>query len=159
LRLSPDFRLSTLKLGRPDGPALPFQQVGGILTFRPPAEKSFTLFMKYAGVVHHQECDYITTNEATLNSYWLPHTARLPATATITVTAPPGWDAIAPGERLREQRRADGSLVVTYRNDLPISFYTLDVGRYTVTKRLYKNRTLATYFLQPDAAFAQRCLD
>lgn len=159
LRLSPDFRVTTLNLGKSDGPAVPFQQVGGIIAFAPPAENSFTLSMKYAGVVHHQESDYITTNEATLNSYWLPHTARLPATATITVTTPPGWDALAPGERIRERRSADGALVVTYRNDLPISFYTLDAGRYTITKRLYKNRTLATYFLRPDAAFAQRCLD
>ncbi|HZP83853.1 MAG TPA: M1 family aminopeptidase, partial [Chthonomonadaceae bacterium] len=159
LRLSPDFRVTTLNLGRPDGPAVPFRQVGGVIAYTPPAEKSFTLFMQYAGVVHHQESDYITTNEATLNSYWLPHTARLPATATITVTTPPGWDAVAPGELVREQRNADGALIVTYRNDLPISFYTLDVGRYTVTKRTFKGRTLATYFLQPDAAFARRCLD
>jgi aminopeptidase N len=159
LRLSQDFHVTKLALEGPDGAAVPFQQVGGLLAFTPPAAKTFSLFLQYAGVVEHQGSDYITANEATLDSYWYPHIARLPATAAVTVTVPPGWEAIAPGERIKEQRAADGSLTVTYRNQVPVSFLTLDAGRYTITRRVVKNRTLSTYFLKPDAALSRRCLD
>ncbi len=159
LRLSPDFHLTKLTLDGPDGAPVSFRQVGGVIAFLPPAEKTFSLFMQYAGVVNHQGSDYITADEATLNSYWYPHIARLPATSTVTITVPSGWDALAPGERTHEQREADGSPTVTYRNEIPVCFFTLDAGRYTVTRRAYKGRTLAIYLLRPDSVLAQRCLD
>jgi len=159
LRLSQDFRVSAITRDHFGGAPVAFRQAGGVIAFAPPAEKTFTLCLQYAGIVDHRGSDYIADDEATLNSYWYPHSARLPATATVTITAPPGWEAIAPGERTYERRAADGTVTVTYRNEVPISFLTLDAGRYTVTTRPYKDRTLAVYLRMPDDALANRCLD
>jgi hypothetical protein len=159
LRISQDFRVRQFARDKAEGPSVPFRQAGGILAFAPPAQKTFALFLKYAGVVNHRDSDYILENEATLDSYWYPHIARLPATATFTATAPPGWTPIAQGEPVRRQRNADGSLTITCRNDLPTCFFTLDAGRYTLTTRSFKGRTLATCFLTPNPTLAQKCLD
>jgi aminopeptidase N len=159
LRISQDFHVRQFAREKADGPTVPFRQAGGILAFAPPAQKTFTLFLKYDGVVNHRDSDYILENEATLDSYWYPHIARLPATATCTATAPPGWTPIAQGEPVRTQRNADGSLTVTCRNDLPTCFFTLDAGRYTLTTRQFKGRTLTTCLLTPNPTLSQRCLD
>ncbi|HLV80930.1 MAG TPA: hypothetical protein VKT32_11645, partial [Chthonomonadaceae bacterium] len=159
LRLSQDFTVRQMAQDGPDGPSVPFRQVGGILAFTPPAAKSFTLWMRYAGTVIHRGSDYIHSGEATLDSYWYPHIARLPATATVTATVPRGWTAIATGDRVAERKAADGAVTITYRNDLPISFYTLDAGPYTSTSRVVKGRTLSTWLLSPDPEISRNCLD
>ncbi len=182
LRLSEDFRVKTFSI---TGQALPFQQAGGVIAFVPPslgarngasnadgdrqnnasntganaANNVFTVSMTYAGHVNHQGSDYILANEATLDSYWYPHIARLPATSTVTATAPPGWLAIAQGEKKQERQNPDGSTTVTYRNDVPNSFFTLDIGRYDVTRRTVNGRVLSTYLLTPNPKRAEQCLD
>ncbi|HZT42632.1 MAG TPA: M1 family aminopeptidase [Chthonomonadaceae bacterium] len=159
IRLSQDFTVRQMAQKGPDGPAVPFQQVGGIIAFTPPAARTFTLWMRYAGAVSHRGSDYIRATEATLDSYWYPHIARLPATATVTATVPEGWTAIATGDRVQERKAADGAMTFTYRNDLPISFYTLDAGPYTITSRTVKGRTLSTWLLTPNPTLARSCLD
>lgn len=156
LRLSQDFRVRQCE---DDGQEVPFQQAGGILLITPPAEKTFTLSLRYAGTVAHQETDYILADEATLDSYWYPHIARLPATATVTVTTPPGWTAIAPGEPISDSQNPEGSATITFRNDLPVSYLTLDAGRYTVTTRQANGIALSTYLLSRDTAAANQYLD
>lgn len=177
LRMSEDFQVSAFKV---NGTAVPFRQAGGILLFVPPAikatEKStekpdangatadskgteFTLDMNYAGKVSHQGSDYILPQEATINSYWYPNVARLPATATVTTTAPAGWAAVTQGEKRQERRNGDGSTTVTYRNEVPTCWFTLDVGRYTVTRRTVNGRTLSTYLLTDSPDRASKYLD
>ena len=160
VRLSEDFRLSALTI---DTLSVPFQQVGGIIAFVPPTikpdAKTFTLGLTYAGRVSHQGSDYILPQEATLDSYWYPHIARLPATATITVTAPSEWTAIAQGERKQEHRNPDSTTTVTYRNELPTSFFTVDVGRYVLTQRTVNGRVLSIYLRSANAERAQQSLD
>ena len=169
LRMSEDFRVSKFTL---NGQAAPFQQAGGVLAFVPPAPNSgragmqnnssassFVVGLNYEGRVNHQGSDYILANEATLDSYWYPHIARLPATSTVTATAPPGWLAIAQGEKKQERQNADGSVTVTYRNDVPNSYFTVDIGRYTVTRRTVSGRVLSAYLLTANANRAERCLD
>lgn len=182
LRLSEDFRIRTFSI---NGQAVPFQQAGGVIAFVPPSSgarngasnadgdrqnnvsnttanttnNAFTVSMTYAGRVNHQGSDYILANEATLDSYWYPHIARLPATSTVTATAPPGWLAIAQGEKKQERQNPDGSTTVTYRNDVPNSFFTLDIGRYDVTRRTVNGRVLSTYLLTPNPKRAEQCLD
>ena len=156
LRLSEDFTVANITL---KGTALAFQQVGGLLTFRPPDTKKFEIAMTYAGHVNHQGSDYIRDNEATLNSYWYPHIARLPSTATVTATAPVGWTPIAQGELKAETTDKGGAITRTYRNDIPTCFFTLDMGKYHVTTRTTGGRTLLAYLLDDKPALAQSSLD
>jgi hypothetical protein len=159
LRLSQDFRVRRITRLGPEGPPVPFRQAGGILAFAPPADRTFSLFLTYAGTLNHKESDYIRETEATLDSYWYPHIARLPATTTVTATAPPGWTVIAQGERLHIDRAADNSTTVTYRNDVPSSFFTLDMGRYLRTTQSSHGRTLSIYLLRSNPALAKRSLN
>lgn len=176
LRLSEDFHVSALTV---DNVITAFQQVGGIIVFVPPTlpftatpalkpevksalktdAAAITVGLTYAGHVDHQISDYILPNEVTLNSYWYPHIARLPATATVTVSAPMGWTAIAQGEKLQEHRNADSTTTVTYRNDIPTSFFTVDIGRYIITRRTVNGRVLSVCLLNADDKRAQQCLD
>ena len=159
IRLSQDFRVRQFTREGPGGAPVPFRQVGGVIAFVPPAEKTFTLWMQYAGSVNHQGSDYILANEATLDSYWYPNIARLPATATVTATVPSGWMAIGQGETVKQQRGNDGALTITFRNDIPTCFFTLDAGRYTITSRQVDGRTLSAYLLTANPTLANRCLD
>ena len=111
------------------------------------------------GAVNHHGSDYIRSNEATLNSYWYPHIARLPVTATVTAVTPPDWIALGQGELVKTSRDADRVQTVTYRNDIPVCYYTLDMGRYIVTTRQAEGRTLSAYLLSRDSSRANRALD
>ncbi len=159
LRLSDDFKVSSLTS---KNAPVAYAQAGGVIAVAPPmldANHAFPLTMTYSGHVLHQGSDYINTQEATLNSYWYPHIARLPATSTVTATAPPHWTPIAQGEKKQEKRGGDGSLTVTYRNDVPNSFFTIDMGPYTAYPRKAAGRTLTVYLLLPNPNLAKRSLD
>jgi aminopeptidase N len=156
LRLSEIYHMQSVTC---NGRAVPFQQEGGVLIFAPPAGRTFTVGLRYSGVAHHGDGDYIEADEATLNSYWYPHIARQPATATITVTAPPGWIPVAQGEPVQQSRSPEGATTVTYRNDLPVCWFTVDMGRYHASTRLVEGRKLTAYLLRDDPMFAKRCLD
>ena len=156
LRLNEGYVVQDLTAARR---AIPFQQAGGVLLFAPPAGAAFTVRLRYSGVLNHDNGDYILRNEATLDSYWYPHIARLPATATITATAPPEWTPLAQGEPMRRERGPDGAITITYRNDLPVSYFTIDMGQYHLTTRQAEGRHLTAYLLRDDPGFANRCLD
>lgn len=160
LRLSEDFRVRTMTEDHFGGAPVSYRQVGGVIAYLPPGDPKFTLALHYAGVVDHRGSgDFVRNDEATLSSYWYPHTARLPATTTITATAPPGWTALAQGELVKSTRNPEGTTTVTYRNDLPVSYYSLDVGRYTVISRQAKGVLLSVYLLDPNSVLAQQCLN
>jgi aminopeptidase N len=156
VRLSETYGVRTLTC---DGHAVPFQQTGGVLIFTPPATRMFTLGLLYSGTANHADGDYIRRDEATLNDYWYPNIARLPATATITAVAPPGWIPLAQGELVRQTHNANGATTVTYRNDLPVCWFTVDMGQYHTAARTVDGHKLTAYLLRDDPAFAQRCLD
>jgi aminopeptidase N len=156
LRLSDTYHVSAFTC---DGRATPFQQAGGVLIFAPPAGKTFTVGLHYSGTANHGNGDYIRNDEATFNSYWYPNIARLPATATITAVAPPGWIPVVQGEPVKQGRDADGGAVVTYRNDLPVCWFTVDMGRYHTLSRSVDGHKLTAYLLRDDPAYAGRCLD
>ncbi len=156
LRLSDDFHVTSLAC---DGQARPYQQVGGLIAFAPPEARRFTVSLAYAGVVNHQGSDYILANEATLDSYWYPHIARLPATATVQAEVPTGWTILAQGEPTQAPKENNGMVTATFRNDIPTCYFTLDAGKYTITTRQAGGRTLATYFLKPNPDLAQKSLD
>ena len=159
LRLSDDFHITGVKQS---GAVELFAQAGGVIAVLPSTTTpghNFTVEMAYEGHVNHQGSDYILPNEATLDSYWYPHIARLPAKSTVTATAPSGWTAIAQGEKTQERRDADGATTVTYRNEVPNSFFTLDMGRYTITRRTVNGRVLSALLLTPNEERARRSLD
>lgn len=158
-RISSDYKIQELKLGTSSGEAVPFQQVGGIVAFQLPTEDKFVLYLKYDGVVDHNGSDYFRSDEATINSYFYPHTARQPATATITLTSPAEWKGVAIGELVSTKVNDDKTETATFKNDLPVVFYTVDMGKYKVTERNYKGRKIATYLLSDNPALPDRCLD
>ncbi len=160
LRLSEDYTVeSCAEIAAQGGHPVPFKQAGGIIAFAHPKGTHWSLRLAYRGAPAHTETDYFKPDEVSLESYWVPHTGRLPATSTVTVTAPVGWSAIAPGERIRQTAGPDGAETTTWRNELPISYYTLDAGRYRITERSWQGRTLAAYLLTGDGQMANRCLD
>jgi hypothetical protein len=160
LRISHDFHIQSItRADTADKAPIAFRQAGGIIAFSPPAGRKFTLTLHYTGHLDNRESDYIRTNEAVLCSYWYPHIARLPARTTVTATTPPQWKAIAQGEVTQEAQTPDGGTTVTFRNEVPNCFYTLDIGRYTITTRRVKERTLSVYQLRPNPALAAACLD
>ncbi len=157
MRLSEDFILSRFT-DKNDAP-IAFAQVGNIVAFTPPKAQKFALKLDYSGKVDHAGSDYIRDNEATLNSYWYPTIARLPAAATVTVTAPPGWTPIGQGEQTAEKTETDGSLTRAFRNPIPTCFFTVDIGKYFITTRKSGRLTLAAYLLHQDDALARNSLD
>lgn len=160
LRISHDFHIQSMTLaGTSVRTPVAFRQAGGVIAFSPPPGRKFALTLHYTGHLDNRESDYIRDNEAVLCSYWYPHIARLPARTTVTATTPPEWKAIAQGEVVRETQTPDGGTTATFRNEVPNCFYTLDIGRYTITTRRVRERTLSIYQLKPNAALAQSCLD
>jgi aminopeptidase N len=159
MRLSQDFHVSEIRQDGPSGTPVPFTQTGGVIAFTPPPGNTFTLYMAYAGTLQHKESDYFRGNEATIDSYWYPNIARLPATATFTVTAPPGWIPVAQGDLVKQSTDADGHTTVTYRNNIPVSYFTLDAGKYSVTTRNVDGVQLSAYLLTSDTKTANASLD
>ncbi|MCW3053485.1 MAG: Aminopeptidase [Chthonomonadales bacterium] len=160
LRISHDFQIQSITHADvADKTPVSFHQAGGIIAFTPPTGRKFALTLHYTGHLDNRESDYIRTDEAVLCSYWYPHIGRLPARTSVTVTTPPEWKAIAQGEVVREAQTPDGGSTVTFRNEVANCFYTLDIGRYTITSRKVKERTLSVYQLRANPALAQTCLD
>ncbi len=156
LRISQDFHVQSItRNNRP----LTFAQVGGVLAVAAPSKHLFHLTLKYAGVLNHQGSDYILPDEAVLNSYWYPHTARLPATSTVTVSAPVGWTAVGQGNLVSKTSSLNGATIFVYKNTVPVCFQSLDLGEYSVTTRATPGIALAVCLLKPDASLAEACLD
>lgn len=155
-RISQDYQVTEMKVDNHD---ISFQQAGGVLAFAPPNLKSFFLFLRYSGVVNHTGSDYILPTEATLDSYWYPTISRLPSTASITVTAPPGWTALAQGELQKRVQNPDGSITYTYRNSVPVTYFTVDAAPYFIFSRKLGGVKLSAYLLENNQSYANELLD
>ena len=148
MRISQDYKLSSLML-ESKGKFTPvkFDQAGGVIAFIPPAQKNFTLKAVYAGKLVNRNGDYIYDDEAVINSYWYLHVARAPSTLTVTATAPKGWSAVGQGDLLKKTVSPKGLTTVTYRNEIPTCFFTIDFGKYEIETRKVGKRTYVTYLL------------
>ncbi len=134
LRISPDFNIKTMTS---NGKTLLSFRSGGFIILFPPEEQKAKIDVEYSGKVSHRGSDFIMPEELTLNSYWLPHIARLPVTLTLTTTPPLGWQAMTHGEIISRAKNTDGTWTVTFQNKIPHSILTLDMGKYIVhTKRM-----------------------
>ncbi len=159
MRLSEDYTVDRIVQDREAGSAaVPFRQAGGVIAFQPPSGHSFTLTMHYAGTVDHADGDFLHSDEVTLSSYWYPVIARLPATATVITTAAPGFTALAQGELISSEQ-VPGGKKTTFRNSVPVSYFSLDIGRYTITFRKVGAHTLSVYLLDASSSLSKQCLD
>ena len=160
VRVSEDFTVDRVALvgGFAGGAKIPFRQAVGVVVFLPPSGNNFTLTMHYAGTVDHADGDFLHADEVTLSSYWYPVIARLPATATITTTAGPGFTALAQGELISSEQ-VPGGTKSTFHNSVPVSYFSLDIGRYTVTSRKAGAHMLSVYLLDPSSSLAKQCLN
>ncbi|MDE2125817.1 MAG: hypothetical protein KGJ62_04440 [Armatimonadetes bacterium] len=160
LRLSPDFPVTTFALVHANGSETPvrFAQTAGIIAFVPPAGTLWRFHMHYAGKVNHSGGDYILPTEATLNSYWYPDTARLPATSIVKVTVPADWTPLAQGEELSFRRTATSTTAV-FRNNVANCYFTVDAAPYSITEQAHHGVKLYCYLLHPNPKLAASCLD
>jgi len=155
LRISDDYQIRSLRVSGVEGEAT-YRQAGGVIAFVPPAADKFTVTMDYSGRPDHGNGDFIHDDEAVIASYWYPNIARLPATLSLTATAPLGWTPIGQGEPAMARTNADGSQTLSWRNDVPTSYFTLDMGRYRITNRQWRGRLLSAYLLEPSPGTAAR---
>jgi len=158
LRLNENYHVRGLSQSESSKPS-PFSQVGGVVAFVPPAADRFSLAVDYTGKLDYRNGDYIHDDEAVIASYWYPHVARLPATLTVAATSPIGWTSIAQGEPVAARHNADGTETLTWRNDIPTSYFTLDMGQYRVVTRQWKGKTLLTYMLESERTAARTSRD
>jgi aminopeptidase N len=158
LRLSANLKVDSI--ARNGAPFTAATHVPGVIWVSPPpGEKGLTLRFTYSGTFTEPGMDtYVNPREVFLNSYWYPHVARLPATATVEAEVPEGWTAVGQGEPKGTEKTASGTRF-RWRNDLPVSFFSLVAGKYTVTNRTVNGKTLTTYQLEPSAEDAARTLD
>ena len=160
VRLSNDFQVKTIQHNNAQGQSVSFKQSGGFIALETPQDSDFTLYFDYEGVVSHRGSDYIQETEATLNSYWYPHIARQPTTATISVKTPlSAWTALSIGELEKETRNPDGTRTLLFRNETPVCFYTVTAGRYYITTRTIEGRQLSTYLRDDHPAAAENYLN
>ena len=144
LRLSEDFHVTGMKAS---GAATAFAQAGGVIALCASTTapgNAFTVEMAYEGRVNHQGSDYILPNEATLD-FVLVSAYRPPARKKHG-----NCHCAARLDGYRAGRKDTGATAtrtarptVTYRNEIPNSFFTLDVGRYTITRRTVNGRVLS----------------
>ncbi len=153
LRINDGYRIRSFGVSGVEGES-PYKQAGGVVAFVPSEADRFTLTLDYSGSPDHGNGDFIHDDEAVIASYWYPHIARLPATLTLTATAPPGWTPIGQGEPVLAKVNADGSRTMAWRNDIPTSYFTLDMGRYQIVNRHWRGRLLSAYLLEPPGDFA-----
>lgn len=127
------------------GGPIPFRQAGGIVSVPTPAEREFTYQIVYSGVVNRPRFAGAIVDEEVMltNDYWWPHIGRLPMKLTTTTHVPKGWTVVAQGEKFADRNVGD-ERVVTFVNDLPVSYMSLSAGNFR-----YKEREVGgiTYFV------------
>ena len=133
--------------------------VPGAIAIKSPEAKKFTVKLEYVGDFNDRDMDnYVHANECILNSYWYAHIGRLPSKSTVTVTAPVGWTAVGQGELLTKTE-LNGQTTSTFRNEIPVSYFSLDAGAYTLTSKVINGRPITVYKLNPNEEDATRALD
>jgi hypothetical protein len=140
-----------------EGKPVPYRQAGGFLWLPTPQSVHATFDLAYHGGIKGGAEDYFRPNQAALTSYWYPHTGRLPATCEVKVTAPKGWTGIAQGEPQGKSVTPQG-VTSSWKNDLPVCYFTVAIGKYTVTTQKVGNVSVSAYLLHPSKARAQQAI-
>jgi hypothetical protein len=140
-----------------NGQTVPFRQSGGFLALPAPEGDRAFYDLAYHAKLTGQKEDFILPNEAVMTGYWYPHTGRLPATHQVQITVPRGWTAIGQGERI-EKRVTGRETAFTYRNRMPVCFFTIAAGRYRLYSMQSDGRRYAAYLLRNDSARAKQAM-
>lgn len=154
LRLNSIYRVTAAKR---DGKPIRFHQSGGFLALPPPERERAVYDLAYRAKIAGLSADFILPREAALTSYWYPHTARLPATHRVEISVPAGWTAIGQGERIGK-RVAGSRTLYTYRNRMPVCFFTITAGRYHAYRRRVNGRLYEAYLLQSSPGRANQAM-
>jgi hypothetical protein len=160
LRLSSVLAVESVALRTADGAEEPISHstAPGCIAIAAPS-KSFTLALKYRGTYDRAgEDSYINAREASLTSYWWPSIARQPATLSMTATVPKGWTAIGQGEP-RGGSVTESAATYSFRNDIPVCYFTLDAAPYVVTTREIGGKRVSVCLLKANPDRARRMLD
>jgi len=155
LRLNSIYSVLSVKQ---NGTAIPFKQSGGFIAIQSADSPRSEYDLSYKATITSGAEDYILPNQVGLTSYWYPHTGRLPATSTVRITVPRGWAAIGQGE-FGGKTYDSTSSTFSYKNTLPICYFTLAAGKYTITTRKSGDITVSAYLLHPSSFRAATCID
>jgi Aminopeptidase N len=156
LRLSSNLVVDDVKRGEA---AVPFAHAPGLIAVVLPDERQSTLTVNYHGSFNASGMDtYVNEREVFLNSYWYPHIGRLPARHGVSVTVPKGWTAIGQGNLL-SRKEGSSSTTFSFRNEIPVCYFSLDAGAYRVTSKTVGSRVYAVYQLDENPQAAERALD
>jgi len=140
-----------------DGSTVPYKRQGGFLMTPLPQAESVILTAEYQAELPPSGESYIGKNEAAVTAYWYLHTARLPVTARVRISAPAGWRSIAPG-RLIQEECGEGSWSSVWENPIPVSFMMAVAGRYTVRTQTGGPVTVSCYLLHPSESRARSAI-
>ena len=141
-----------------DGAPVEFRQAGGIVAIKPMDAAEAVYDLKYSGKIGEGPEDYILPNHAGLTAYWYAHTGRLPATHEVAITVPRGWAAIGQGELLGKTV-GETETTTSYQNRVPVCYFTIAAGKYTVTTRKLNGINVSAWLLRPDSARANEAID
>lgn len=136
LRLGPQYQVRSMTDSRSRPVA--FVQAGGTVFVNLPSGKTSQLRLVYGGrLLEEGFAASIGKDWAQLtNSYWYPMVARKPAAYSVTIHPPKGWDVVGQGVRLPNAGDA-----VRYRMDLPVTYFSLSMGRYRTAAVSANGRT------------------
>ncbi len=154
-RLNEYYSISSIEI---DGVRITFKQSGGFVAIPALQRDKSLMTLRYRAILPSKGESYSTPSEAALTAYWLPHSARLPATSTITTLVPEDWRGIAPG-RAVSSVVAGGLRRTTWQNDLPVSYISVAAGRYREYGTHKDGLTVSAWALRATPKQTERILE
>ncbi|MBF0559386.1 MAG: M1 family peptidase [Nitrospirae bacterium] len=169
--LTPDVHLSELS-SEPARPGLPTIDIYRVTL--PAATRSFTL--KYSGVIYHpidtevpgRESPPVRSDTSGLiseegaylsaSSFWHPYFDEEMVTFTLTVTLPPGWDAVSQGFRAAHARNK-GETIVQWASPETQEGIWLIAARFSEYERSSGGLMYMVFLRSPDNALAEKYLE
>ncbi|WP_328760145.1 M1 family metallopeptidase [Geomonas azotofigens] len=170
LRLAREARVASVRCGGRD---LPFTFRSGAIDLElPPGEESVAV--SYRASFNDQVSRHPAAGEdpsygvnAAIGSegtflgggaHWYPVPEQVPASRTITITAPAGIEAVTFGARLSRET-SGGATRSKWQEARPVGGLSLCAGPYLVEERKAAGVTLYSYFYRDNAELAPRYLD
>jgi hypothetical protein len=119
------------------GGPVPFRQGGGVVSLPVGEGREFSYSMVYSGIVNRPRfAGAIVDGEVMLtNDYWWPSIGRLPATLTTQSRVPSDWVVVGQGDLVASVDDGAGMKTVTYRNDVPVSYFSYSAGDFKSSER------------------------
>jgi len=151
-RLNENYRVTELLQ---DGKPVPFVRTGGFLVAPRLTADSAVLTVRSTAALPRAGESFVADDEAAVTAYWYLHTARLPATSTVTIHAPAGWSSIGNGDKVAEAHDAR-QWSSTWRNVIPVCYLTAVAGRYHETSAESGSVRVSAWLLTPSDTRAEQ---